>query len=153
MEENKPLFSLTIDNVSKEHLFVIARWARFLGIVILVLMGIAILATLYTATLTVDVPPGFENELRSQAQRTLRTSAIIGSLVILGVTIPPTIFLLQFSGRIKIALLSENQELLNDSLKQLKRYFRYIGILLIILLAFYALAFLVALGTGGQFGS
>jgi hypothetical protein len=57
----------------------------------------------------------------------------------------PLLFLLQFANRMKRALAANEQDDLNDAFLQLKKYFRYLGIIVIIVLALYALMFVLAI--------
>ena len=54
----------------------------------------------------------------------------------------PCLFLYRFSVRLKAALRDNDQVKLNQSLKSQKSLFKFVGILTIIVLAFYALALL-----------
>ena len=63
----------------------------------------------------------------------------------------PFFFLYRFSTKAKAALASGDQESLNVSLQNLKVYFRYLGIITIIILALYAIILLIAL-LGAGFG-
>jgi hypothetical protein len=57
----------------------------------------------------------------------------------------PCLFLFRFANKMKTALASNNQEVLNISFQNLKATFRYLGIITIIMLAFMVLAFIVVL--------
>jgi hypothetical protein len=57
----------------------------------------------------------------------------------------PCLYLFRFASKTRAAVLSSDAALLEAGLKNLKAFFRYMGILLIVVLAFYALAFVVAL--------
>jgi hypothetical protein len=55
----------------------------------------------------------------------------------------PCLFLYQFSVRLKAALSNNDQVQLSQSLKSQKSLFKYIGVLTIIVLSFYALALII----------
>ena len=57
----------------------------------------------------------------------------------------PCLYLLRFSNKMKLALVADDQEMLTDSFRNLKALFRYVGILTLIILAFYALAIVFSL--------
>ena len=56
----------------------------------------------------------------------------------------PCLFLFHFANKMKTALAANDQETLNISFQNLKKFFRFIGILTIIVLAFYAIIILFA---------
>lgn len=58
------------------------------------------------------------------------------------------LYLLRFSNGIKAALHSNDQTALNTSFQNLKSCFKYVGIITIIILAFYALIFALAIAGG-----
>jgi hypothetical protein len=57
----------------------------------------------------------------------------------------PCLFLLQFANKMRLALMSNDDLLLSESFRSLKKTFRYIGVLMIIGLLF----FLLGLISGG----
>lgn len=152
MEENhgSSLFSLSIDPVTKSHLNDTAKWARFLAIAGIVLLSLALIFTVLGVTvfpnstysrLTVN---GIEEE---QLTTTMKIVMSICMIIAFLIAFFPMWYLLQFSNQMKKALYSNNQEALNHSFLNIKRYFRYVGIIMIIVLAVYGLAF-VFIGLG-----
>jgi hypothetical protein len=71
-------------------------------------------------------------------------------LVIAVIYFFPCLFLYNFSVRLRAALRGNDQVKLNQALKSQKTLFKYIGIMTIIILAFYALA-LVVVGVSAAF--
>jgi hypothetical protein len=57
----------------------------------------------------------------------------------------PALYLWNFSSKIRKAFNNNDQPLLTESLKNLKSFFKFYGILLIVLLSFYALALIAAI--------
>ncbi len=57
----------------------------------------------------------------------------------------PNLFLFRFATKMKTALQSVDQLLLNESLNQHRRYYKFIGICTVIVVAFYALILVLAL--------
>jgi ATP/ADP translocase len=60
----------------------------------------------------------------------------------------PCLFLFNFASKMKTALLSNDQNSLNSSFQNLKKTFRYVGVLTIIVLCFYVIALLISLAAG-----
>lgn len=152
MEENhsSSLFSLSIDPVTKSHLNDTARWARFLAVAGIVLLSLAVIFTVLSVTvfpnstfsrLTVN---GVEEE---QVTATMKIVLAICMCLAFLIAFFPMWYLLQFASQMKKALYNNDQQALNFSFLNIKRYFRYVGIIMIIVLAIYGLAFvLVGLG-------
>jgi hypothetical protein len=144
--QNQSLFSLSIDPVTKSHLNDAAKWARFLAItgIILLIFGLVMVILFVTVlsnsgymTYTVN---GTQQEVMPPA---VQVGYIVSMLIFFLIAFFPMLFLLQFAGRMKKALNGNDQEALNVSFMNLKRYFRYVGIITIIVLAIYALAFVI----------
>ena len=57
----------------------------------------------------------------------------------------PALYLWNFSTKIRKAFNNNDQPLLTESLKNLKSFFKFYGILLIVVLSFYALALIAAI--------
>ena len=147
MEQQDSLFTLSIDPTVKAHMNETAKWTRFLAIAGFVFLGIALLASIFGITLmtssnTMRVPESSEGET---VQTAYRIGTVIGMVLMLLVAFFPLYFLLQFSNQLRAALRSNDQHELTLSFQNLKRYFRYLGIMMIILLGIYALAFLLGL--------
>lgn len=152
MEENQSssLFSLSIDPVTKSHLNDTAKWARFLAIAGIVLLSLAVLMIILSITVfpnstyarfTVN---GVEEQ---QLTAGMKIVMAICMILIFLIAFFPMWYLLQFAKQMKKALYHNNQEALNGSFLNIKRYFRYVGIVMIIVLAIYGLGFvLVGLG-------
>ena len=152
MEENQSgsLFSLSIDPITKSHLNDTARWARFLAIAGIILLALAVVFIIISVTvfpnstytrLTVN---GVEEEQLTAGSKIVMAICMIIAFLI---AFFPMWYLLQFSNQMKKALYNNNQDALNYSFLNLKRYFRYVGIIMIVVLAVYGLAF-VLIGLG-----
>jgi hypothetical protein len=60
----------------------------------------------------------------------------------------PCLYLFNFSSKMQIALRNNDQELLNQSFKNLKSCFKFIGILTIIVISIYLLVIIVSIAAG-----
>jgi hypothetical protein len=150
MEESNQssLFELSIDHESHSHLSETARWAKFLAIVGFVTCGLIAILSFFMGSI-----------LASTTLTPYSTSGlgVIGGafitilyLVIAVIYFFPCLFLYNFSVRLKAALGSNDQVKLNQSLKSQKTLFKYVGIMTIVILSFYALA-LVIVGVAALF--
>lgn len=147
MHENQSLFSLNIDPETKSHLADTAKWARFLaitGMVLLVIMALFSIVGmgmgLGSLQTTSDLP-GYDPSGMAGAG----VAMIVVTLIVVVVIFFPLLFLLRFANAMRNALAANDQETLVDSFLNLKKYFRFLGILTIIALVFYLLAFIIAI--------
>jgi hypothetical protein len=118
MEQNPSLFSLHIDPVTKVHLSETARWGRFLaiiGLVFLVLMIVVIIgAFMFMGTQVPETQmfPGFG------------VAMAIYYVIIAAIWFIPLLYLLRFSGAMRVALNGNDQQALNTSFLNLKSCFK-----------------------------
>jgi membrane-anchored glycerophosphoryl diester phosphodiesterase (GDPDase) len=148
MEENQstPLISLGIDTISRDHLTEAARWARFLAIVGFVICGLVVIIGIFANTL-------FSSMLNQMGEGELNgmdMSGIGSILAVLYIGIAllyffPCLFLFRFANYMKAALITGEQETINKSFQNLKKMFRFVGILTIFVICLYALGMLMAI--------
>lgn len=141
-DQNQSLFGLNIDEVAKSHLSDAAKWGKFLAIIGFIGCGIMVLFGIITATSGTSltrVNNIYEREGYSGLGGAIAVELIVAALLYFF----PCLFLLRFSNKIKTALVSNDQHQMTISFQNLKAYFRYIGVLTIIGLAIFLLAFLV----------
>ena len=128
MESNQSLFSLNIDPVTKVHLNETARWARFLAIVGLVSLVLAIVliigAFIFMGSQMTEAGmfPGFG------------VAMAVYYVIIAAIWFIPLLYLLRFSGALRVALNGNDQQALNTSFLNLKSCFKFVGIVTVILL-------------------
>lgn len=137
------LFSLSIDPVTKAHLSETARWARFLAIVGMVCIALAAVGVFFFGYM-MSAMGNLENEMSSSYRSGLFPAFGIGMaifyIILLLVWFFPILYLLRFANKMKIALNGNDQHALNLSFQNLKACLRFVGIITIIVLAFYAIA-------------
>ena len=147
MEDNASLFSLSIVPNSKQHLFEAARWARFLAIVgfvflgLLIVAGIVLSVTLSRFNNVID-DPAFRNSGYTTA---MGAGAAVIYPIVAVIYFFPLLYLLRFANSTMAALNANDQAVLTGSFQNLKRFFRYVGILTIIGLGFLLLSVMVSL--------
>ena len=140
--QESPLFGLTIDPMIRSHLSETARWAKFLSIVGFIGCGLIVLLGIFLSI-------NFESlERRNSYYNDTRVfaglGAVMGFVYIIGAVLYffPCLFLFRFSNKMKASLASENQDNLNVAFQNLKILYRFKGILTIIALSLYLLAFI-----------
>lgn len=152
MEEaqTSPLFSLSIDPITRAHLTDTAKWARFLAITGIVLLSLAVLFTVLTLTVlpnTIFTGVSYNGAGQDEMTTNVKIVSAILMLIFFVIAFFPMWYLLRFAYKMKTALYSNDQEALNNSFLNIKRYFRYVGIIMIIVLAIYGLAFAMVIIT------
>jgi hypothetical protein len=135
------LFSLSIDPVTKAHLTETAKWARFLAIIGFVFLGLGLVVGIISMAAMSYVANDVSTTGFGSFASFGIAGFIFGYILVVLLVFFPLLFLLRFANQMKAALVSNDQQKLNVSFQNLKAYFRFWGILAIIALAFYAIAF------------
>lgn len=124
----------------KSYLMETAKWGKFISIVCIVIGGLNVLVAIFAG-----------GTIASIAQM---SEVMIGSGLILGfylflaaMIIIPSIYLLNFSTKAISSLRSGSEGELTESFRNLKSYFKFVGIVLAIIIGLYALIFVIALLT------
>ena len=139
--DNETSHELSLTSQSVEYIRIMAKWGTFLSIVGFVFIGLMIIIALFAGTLFSTMAsevPGFE------------VSGIGGLITVLYLLIAalylyPTLKLYQFSSRAKSAIASKSTQQLTESLGNLKSVFSFMGILMAIVLGFYALVLVIGM--------
>lgn len=140
MEQQTPdLFSLQVDQQAHGYLSETARWGRFLSIIGLILCALFVIFSFFAGAIMSTVGSQFSGMFAMGGAFLTVIYLLIALLYFF-----PCLYLYRFSTKLKMALISYDQTLLNTSLRNLKACFRYIGILTLIIICFYALAIVVA---------
>lgn len=137
MEQNSSLFSLSLDTGSKTQLSGAALWARAFAIAGLLLLGVALARAVYTMYLISHYDAG-TTFLTAE-----RIGMIAGYLLIFLIPAFALLFVLRFAGKIKIALNTEDSSRLTQSFQNLKIYFRYMSIIIILFVAIIGITWLI----------
>lgn len=142
MEENQSLLDLEVDEQASENLIEVSRWSKFLGIVVLVAIGMFLLLFVFLwnsidslLNVSGDIPEG---SLGFAKGFMLFIFLIIGAVVAILVN-----FLIKGANRIRYGITNKDQVMFNSGLANLKNYFLMSGILGIIGLFFNLIGLLV----------
>ncbi len=138
---SQSLFDLQLDPVGADYLRESAKWAKFIAIVGFILCGLMVLGALFAGTI-----------IAASMSTAMGGATGIGGglitfiyIVIAALWFIPCLIPIQICIGYAVALRNNEQEKLLNALKNLKSHFKFIGILLIIMLAFYALAIVFAI--------
>jgi hypothetical protein len=143
-QENQGLFDLHLDEQIISHFSESARWAKFIAIVGFIFCLFMIMAAIFMGAMFSSMGsavPGFP--------------AVAGGGLISGLYLVfalifffPNLFLFRFGSQIQQSIRLNEQPRLQNSLRNLKAYFRFIGILYIVIIAFYVLIFVFVIFAG-----
>ncbi len=135
MENNNSIFNFELNETSKSHLKGIAQWAKITAVIAFISVGISLVTSIVIAS-------------KFSAGSSI-SSALIGWVI----SILLNVILLSVSKNLVAALLNTNQGSLNKGFTDLAKYLRIMGILCIVIGAFFviALLFVVVAGAAGGF--
>lgn len=116
-----------------------ARWARFIAIIGFISIGFMVLAGIIIG----PVLSYLNQDMMMPAGNTPLSSSWFALFYIIfsAIYFFPIYFLYQFSNKTIVAYKAKDEEMLNASFVYLKRHFKFIGILIIIVIALYILIF------------
>jgi len=135
----KQLEQLTITNTSRKFLGETIKWAKFLSILGFVLIGFLLVFAVFAT-------PIFEMAMKKQTgvPESLGLTMLITNIVLAIIYFFPVYYLLQFSNKMKKALVDKNDDTLAIAFEMLKSHYKFIGVFTIITLSLYALFVIVA---------
>lgn len=128
------------------HLTDAGKWASFLSILGFVFIGLIVMGGFVMSIVFAFMPGpalGSNHFFPFPAFLIGLIYLVMGAVYFL-----PILYLFRFSSRIKQALKYKNQERLSSAFMNLKAHYRFIGILMIVVLALYAIMFVVMLFAG-----
>jgi len=155
-QQDSSLFGMNIDQAGKTHLGEAARWAKFLSVMGFIGCGLVVLIGVFFGSFFNNFASGFgRNNPYGDVSPMAGMGAVMAVVYIIIALIYffPCLFLYRFATKMKTALASDDQETLNASFQNLKATLRFIGILTLIGVCFWVLAFIVGLlgaATGGR---
>jgi hypothetical protein len=143
MEQPTNLFELHLDQQSLNYLNEAARWARFLSIVGFISSGLMVIIGVFFASALSTIMSGMstESSFATMSGGFLSFIYLFFALIIFF----PSLYLFNFSSKMRRAFQNNDQHVLSDSLKSLKSFFKFYGIFTVIILSFYALAIIAGI--------
>lgn len=148
MEHNSPFdsFELQLTNAAQDFLRETAKWAKFLSIVGFIFIGIYVILGLImiaSGAAINSAAPGMGG-MAAVSGATIGVAYIIGALIYFF----PILYLSKFASKARAALDNRNNEMLADSMENLKSHYKFMGILMIIVLCFVVLALIIGIVAG-----
>ena len=140
MELSQNLLSseLQVDPIGAGHLKEIAMWAKFLAVLGLILSIILAIVAFFIGTILTNFSRGISGNSSTTFVGAGFVTVIY--LIIAAIYFFTSLYLFRFATKMKMALLTVDQDSFNGSLLNLKLVYRIMGIIMIIYLAFLALA-------------
>lgn len=143
-QQNQNLFDLHLDQQSFSYFGEAAKWAKFIAIIGFVFCGLMVVIALFAGSM-------FASMFASMGSGMGMVGGGVFTVVYLifaALWFFPCLYLFRFATQMQSAIQSNEQVKLQYSIRNLKAYFRFLGILFIIVLAFYALGILGMLAVG-----
>lgn len=137
------LFELQIDHEVSSHLRETAKWAKFISIVSFVILGLIVAVMLIFGSVAYSYSSA--SPFSAAIMPSNGIAQILMFLLIIAMIFFPALFLLKFSNKMLQALNNNDQYTLVASFRQLKLYYKYIGILTLVVISIYALIFLIGI--------
>lgn len=138
--------NLAFSGFAKQYLLETAKWAKFLSIMGFIFIGFIVIIALFAGSIVAAASQ------QSQLPFGMAEGAItVVYLLIALFYFFPVYYLFLFANNAKKAILSNNNSLIELSLEKLKSHYKFLGITTIVVMAFYAIAFIIALSMGAAF--
>jgi hypothetical protein len=141
MEQPDNMFDLQIDQQSLNYLNESARWGKFLSILGFISIGFMIIFGIFFGAAMTRMMSEMNSEAMAFGKSGLGFIYILCGLILFF----PTLYLYNFSSKMRRAIRDKDQQVLAESLKNLKSLFKFYGVFTIILLSFYTLVIFAAL--------
>ena len=139
MENNSEIRKIEIEQDTLKDLDITRKWSMFLAIMGFIGIGLIVIAGLF-AGVFLTIFKGSEGGLG------ITESLLVFVLIVIFAVIYffPVLYLFRFSKHTSNAVRTLDKQELHKAFRNLRRYYVYIGILIIVVLAFYVVAFIVA---------
>jgi hypothetical protein len=141
---------LTVNHLVTGYLLETARWAKLLAIIGFVATGLIAIMALFAGTLisAVGMFSGSGN-LGPTAGIGLTVFYLLVALLVF----IPSLYLFRFSGKTGASLTIANESGFTEAMMNLKSYFKFNGIIAIVVICFYTLGLILALVSGVFFSA
>ena len=132
--------SLVITNDIRVYLRETAKWAKFLSILGFIFIGLMVIGSIFMGSFMTSMASDFGGSPGMMDTGFFTAYFIVMALI----SIIPVLYLYRFATKIKLALESDNQDVLSEGFRNLKSYYKFIGIIMAIIMGLYAI--LIAFG-------
>ena len=143
-QQSQDIFGLQVNHQGFNYLSEAAKWAKFIAILGFIFCGFMVLGALFAgAMISTAMSDAFGGG-----------SAIGGGaftiiyLALAALYFFPCLYLFRFASKVQVSIRNNDQEVLTNSLQNLKSYFKFLGILFIIIISLYILVIIGAIIAG-----
>jgi hypothetical protein len=127
--------SFELDEEVRDYLKETAKWAKILGILGFVAIGLLVLFSFFVQGI-------FEMLPQTNLQQVPTSTLSIFYFILAGIYFFPVNYLYQFGKNMRRSLEVEDQELFKGALKNLKSHYKFIGMFALVIVSLYGLLFL-----------
>jgi hypothetical protein len=143
------LFDLQVDHEVTGYLGETARWAKFIAIIGFICCGLIAIFSFFIGSI-------YSSTIDRLGAGSGASTALSGGITVLYLAMAvvyffPCLYLFRFAVKMQVALRSNDQPQLIQSFRNLKSCYKYMGILLIIVLGISVLAFILGIVAGAAF--
>lgn len=142
-QQNDTLFEIQVNHESRSYFYEMAKWCKFLSIMGFIGIGIMVLLGLTMGSIMSSLSGFGGNQLPLPS-----FFFTIVYLLIAALYFYPVFCMYKFSTLMKKGLNENNQSMFNNGLSNLKSMFKFMGILTLGILIFYALIIVIVALTG-----
>jgi magnesium-transporting ATPase (P-type) len=135
MNEFESESALKITQQSSSYLEEIRKWTLFFSILGFVFLGILMIVAFFAGSIMNEMSPNSEFTVDTFEGAYITTIYLATGLLYFF----PIYYLYQFSANMKSAISLKNEDHLEKAFKNLKSHYKFMGILTVIILAFYVL--------------
>lgn len=143
-------FELQLTATAQDFLRETGKWAKFLSILGFIFIALFVLFGLFFFALGSTMDSAMAQAGGGMSPFGALTGGFLGGLYIVFAIIYffPVLYLFRFSAKIGDALASKNSQLLADALENLKSHYKFLGIVAIIMIAFWILSLVFGIIAG-----
>jgi hypothetical protein len=133
------LFDLQVDQTAMTYLRDAARWAKFLAVAGFIFCGLFVVV----AVLFVSLLSSLFNSVGANGVAGIGAVPIAFVYILIAIlNFFPCLYLYNFAVKMQVALAGNDQEQLNTSFKNMRAFYRFVGVMMIIGLGFFLLGIL-----------
>ena len=144
MEDNQSFLDLQVDEQASVQLTEASRWAKFLGIVVLIGLGITMLMfVLLWSRLDTGLLSLFEEGMDAESIRIMKVVLAVCLVIAAAITAIMMTFLIRGANSIRAGIRQKDQVLFNIGLGHFRNYLAMVGVMGVIFLLMSLIGFFV----------
>jgi hypothetical protein len=133
------LFDLQIDHAAINYLRDAARWAKFLAVAGFIFCGLFVVV----AVLVLSLLSSLFNSVGASGVAGIGATPIAFVYILIAIlNFFPCLYLYNFAAKMQLALAGNDQDQLNTSFKNMRAFYRFVGVMMIVGLIFFLLGIL-----------